>query len=424
MGLFDGLFKKKEENKVITTPWKQEEDIKIENEELKIENEEEKREWKNVIGSEIKEEEVPKEDTKLELEIEIEEAETKEVEIKEVETEMEIEVKPEVEIKSEDDQEDEKYVIDKSIDEVIEEKQNFFQKLVKGLSKTKSNIVGNIDNILKNFTKIDEDLFEELEEQLIIADIGVAATMDIINQLRESVKSGRIKEPAQIKEMLKEEIIKILINADKPNDEIVDKKVLLIIGVNGVGKTTSVGKLAHQYRKEGKRVLLAAADTFRAAATEQLTEWANRANIEIIKHNEGADPGAVVFDALQAAKSRKTDVLIVDTAGRLHNKKNLMDELRKIYKIIDKEYEGANKEMLLVLDSTTGQNALQQAKLFGEIIDINGLILTKLDGTAKGGIVVAISKELKIPVRYIGVGEGIEDLQKFDAEKFANAIFE
>ncbi|OGO86085.1 MAG: signal recognition particle-docking protein FtsY [Clostridiales bacterium GWD2_32_59] len=306
-----------------------------------------------------------------------------------------------------------------------EKKENFFQKLVKGLSKTKSNIIGNIDNVLKGFTKIDEELFEELEEQLIMADIGVAATLDIIADLRQKAKDGRLKEPSEIKSLLKEEIVRILIGSDKKEiNEGTGKKVMLIIGVNGAGKTTSVGKLASKYRKEGKKVLLAAADTFRAAAIEQLAEWANRANIDIIKHKEGADPGAVVFDAIAAAKARKIDLLICDTAGRLHNKKNLMDELKKIYKIIEKEYPEAQKEMLLVLDATTGQNALQQAKLFGEIVDIDGLILTKLDGTAKGGIVVAINKELSIPVRYIGVGEGIEDLQEFDAEQFVEALFE
>ncbi|OGO84504.1 MAG: signal recognition particle-docking protein FtsY [Clostridiales bacterium GWE2_32_10] len=307
----------------------------------------------------------------------------------------------------------------------VEEKQGFFQKLVKGLSKTKSNIIGNIDNLLKGFTKIDEELFEELEEQLIMADIGVSATTAIIADMRQKAKDGRLKEPSQIKSLLKEEIIKILNTSNK--EKILDdnqKKVILIIGVNGVGKTTTVGKLASKYRRGGKKVLLAAADTFRAAAIEQLTEWANRANIDIVKHSEGADPGAVVFDAIAAAKARKIDLLICDTAGRLHNKKNLMDELRKIYKIIEKEYPEAIKEMLLVLDATTGQNSLQQAKLFGEIIDIDGLILTKIDGTAKGGIVVAINKELNIPVKYIGVGEGIEDLQEFDANTFVEALFE
>ena len=309
--------------------------------------------------------------------------------------------------------------------DTVEEKQGFFQKLVKGLSKTKSNIIGNIDNLLKGFTKIDEELFEELEEQLIMADIGVSATTAIIADMRQKAKDGRLKEPSQIKSLLKEEIIKILNTSNK--EKILDdnqKKVILIIGVNGVGKTTTVGKLASKYRRGGKKVLLAAADTFRAAAIEQLTEWANRANIDIVKHSEGADPGAVVFDAIAAAKARKIDLLICDTAGRLHNKKNLMDELRKIYKIIEKEYPEAIKEMLLVLDATTGQNSLQQAKLFGEIIDIDGLILTKIDGTAKGGIVVAINKELNIPVKYIGVGEGIEDLQEFDANTFVEALFE
>ena len=386
MGLFDNIFKKKEE-KVVPMTWNRHE------EEKEIVQVEEK--MQEVLDEEIVE------DIKTEVTKEV-------VKVVKVAEEVKEEIK-------EDD----------VIEELVEEKQSFFQKLVKGLSKTKSNIIGNIDNVLKGFTKIDEELFEELEEQLIMADIGVAATIDIIADLRQKAKDGRLKEPSEIKSLLKEEIVKILTFSDKPKKQDESgKKVMLIIGVNGAGKTTSVGKLASKYRKEGKKVLLAAADTFRAAAIEQLAEWANRANIDLIKHKEGSDPGAVVFDAIAAAKARKMDLLICDTAGRLHNKKNLMDELKKIYKIIEKEYPEAEKEMLLVLDATTGQNALQQAKLFGEIVDIDGLILTKLDGTAKGGIVVAINKELNIPVRYIGVGEGIEDLQEFDAAEFVNALFE
>ena len=304
-----------------------------------------------------------------------------------------------------------------------ESKQGFFAKLKAGLGKTRNSILGGIDSVLNAFTKIDEKLFEELEETLISADIGVQTTMGIVEALRKRVKKEGAIDPALIKDMLVEEITSIL---TKDAEDVYMPQmpgVLLVIGVNGVGKTTTIGKLASNLKNDGNSILLAAADTFRAAAIDQLEVWGERSGIEVIKHEENSDPAAVVFDATNAAKNRKVDFLICDTAGRLHNKKNLMEELKKISKVIEKEYSTAKRETFLVLDATTGQNALQQAKLFQEVADITGIVLTKLDGTAKGGIVVAISSELKIPVRYIGVGEGIEDLQKFDAKDFAKALF-
>ncbi len=309
------------------------------------------------------------------------------------------------------------------VQEPVKEKKGFFARLKEGLDKTRKNILGGVDTVLGSFTKIDEDLFEELEEALIMADMGVQTTMDIVENLRQHVKKERATDPAVIKDMLIDEITAILRDGVEEEENLPSPTVMLVIGVNGVGKTTTIGKLSHNFKNEGKSVLLAAADTFRAAAIDQLEVWGQRAGIEVIKHEENADPAAVVFDAVHAARNRKTDLLICDTAGRLHNKKNLMEELRKISRVIEREYPAAHKETYLVLDATTGQNALQQAKVFMEVADITGIILTKLDGTAKGGIVVAIKSELKIPVRYIGVGEGIEDLQKFHAEDFAKALF-
>lgn len=309
------------------------------------------------------------------------------------------------------------------VQEPVKEKKGFFARLKEGLDKTRKNILGGVDTVLGSFTKIDEDLFEELEEALIMADMGVQTTMDIVENLRQRVKKERATDPAVIKDMLIDEITAILQDGVEEEENLPSPTVMLVIGVNGVGKTTTIGKLSHNFKNKGKSVLLAAADTFRAAAIDQLEVWGQRAGIEVIKHEENADPAAVVFDAVHAARNRKTDLFICDTAGRLHNKKNLMEELRKISRVIEREYPAAHKETYLVLDATTGQNALQQAKVFMEVADITGIILTKLDGTAKGGIVVAIKSELKIPVRYIGVGEGIEDLQKFHAEDFAKALF-
>jgi fused signal recognition particle receptor len=304
-----------------------------------------------------------------------------------------------------------------------EKKVGFFGRLVSGLKKTRDNIAAGIDSIFSGFSSIDEDFYEELEEILIMGDIGIDTTMSIIDNLKEKVKEQKIKEPEECRELLIE-IIKDQMKVGETAYDFENRtSVVLMIGVNGVGKTTSVGKLASQLKGQGKKVIMAAADTFRAAAIEQLTEWSNRAGVDIIAQQEGSDPGAVVFDAIQAAKARKADILLCDTAGRLHNKKNLMNELNKINRIIDKEYPEAYRETLIVLDGTTGQNALVQARQFKEAADISGIILTKLDGTAKGGIAIAIQAELGIPVKYIGIGEKIDDLQKFDADAFVNAIF-
>lgn len=300
----------------------------------------------------------------------------------------------------------------------------FFDKLRSGLGKTRDAISQQVNNVFKAFVKVDEELFENLEEALIMADLGVETSTYIIDELRDRVKTKRIEDGNEVKEELKNVISEILCSVDTSMHIETSPSVVLVIGVNGVGKTTSIGKLATYYKSRGKKVLLAAADTFRAAAIDQLDVWAERAGCDIVKHKENSDPAAVVFDACNAAKARGTDLLICDTAGRLHNKKNLMAELEKIGRVIDRELPGADKEILLVLDATTGQNAVSQAQLFGEVAKISGIILTKLDGTAKGGIVVAISKEQEIPVKFVGVGEQVDDLQVFDAPAFAKALFE
>ena len=303
------------------------------------------------------------------------------------------------------------------------EKKGFFKRLVQGLTKTRDNIVSGIDSIFSGFSSIDEEFYEEIEEILIMGDLGVHATTEIIENLKAKVKEQHIKEPAQCKELLISSIKEQMDVGETAYRFENETSVVLVIGVNGVGKTTSVGKLAGKLKDQGKKVVLAAADTFRAAAGEQLSEWASRAGVDMIGGQEGADPAAVVYDAVAAAKARNADVLLCDTAGRLHNKKNLMEELKKIHRILEKEYPEAFRETLVVLDGTTGQNALAQAKQFSEVADISGIILTKMDGTAKGGIAVAIQSELGIPVIYIGVGETIDDLQKFDSEQFVKALF-
>ena len=305
----------------------------------------------------------------------------------------------------------------------MSEKKGFFGKLVAGLQKTRDNIISGMDSIFSGFSAIDDEFYEEIEETLIMGDLGIQTTMSIVEDLRKKVKEQGIKDPAECKELLMESIRDQMDLGENAYEYENRQSVLLIIGVNGVGKTTSVGKLAGQLKDDGKKVILAAADTFRAAAIEQLTEWANRAGVDIIAQQEGSDPAAVVYDAVAAAKSRHADILICDTAGRLHNKKNLMEELKKINRIIDKEFPEAYRETLVVLDGTTGQNALSQARQCMEVADITGIILTKLDGTAKGGIAVAIQSELGIPVKYVGVGEKIDDLQKFNAGEFVNALF-
>jgi len=303
------------------------------------------------------------------------------------------------------------------------EKKGFFKRLVQGLTKTRDNIVSGIDSIFSGFSSIDEEFYEEIEEILIMGDLGIHATTEIIENLKKKVKEQHIKEPKACKELLIASIKEQMDVGETAYRFEQEQSVVLVIGVNGVGKTTSVGKLAGKLKDQGRKVVLAAADTFRAAAGEQLGEWANRAGVEMIGGQEGADPASVVYDAVAAAKARNADVLLCDTAGRLHNKKNLMEELKKIHRILEKEYPDAFRETLVVLDGTTGQNALAQAKQFSEVADITGIILTKMDGTAKGGIAVAIQAELGIPVKYIGVGETIDDLQKFDSEQFVNALF-
>lgn len=303
------------------------------------------------------------------------------------------------------------------------EKKGFFGKLVAGLQKTRDNIISGVDSIFSGFSAIDDEFYEEIEEILIMGDLGIQTTMSIMEDLRKKVKEQNIKDPMECKQLLMDSIMEQMDLGENAYEFERRRSVLLIIGVNGVGKTTSVGKLAGQMKDDGKKVIVAAADTFRAAAIEQLSEWAKRAGVDIIAQQEGSDPAAVVYDAVAAAKSRHADLLICDTAGRLHNKKNLMEELKKINRIIDKEYPEAYRETLVVLDGTTGQNALVQAKQFMEVADITGIILTKLDGTAKGGIAVAIQSELGIPVKYIGVGEKLDDLQKFNAKEFVSALF-
>ncbi len=305
-----------------------------------------------------------------------------------------------------------------------EEKKGFFARLKEGLNKTRNNIVNSIDSVFSGFSAIDDDFYEELEEILIMGDIGVNASSQILERLREQVKQQRIKEPSACKQLLIDSIREQMQVGETAYEFERKQSVILVIGVNGVGKTTSVGKLAGMLKGQGRRVLIAAADTFRAAAGEQLAGWASRAGVDMIGGAEGSDPASVVFDAVNAAKARHADVLLCDTAGRLHNKKNLMEELRKMNRIIDREFPDAHRENLVVLDGTTGQNALVQAREFGEVADLTGIILTKMDGTAKGGIAVAIQSELNVPVKYIGVGESMEDLQKFDPDQFVNALFD
>ena len=306
---------------------------------------------------------------------------------------------------------------------MAEGKKGFFARLKEGLTKTRNNIVRGIDSVFSGFSAIDDDFYEELEEILIMGDIGVNATTEIISRLKAQIKERHIKEPHECKQLLIEGIKEQMRVDDTAYEFEKRQSVIMVIGVNGVGKTTSVGKLAGKFKEDGRKVLIAAADTFRAAAGDQLAEWARRAEVPMVGGNEGADPASVVFDAVNAAKARGVDVLL-DTAGRLHNKKNLMEELRKMNRIVDREFPDAHRENLIVLDGTTGQNAMVQAREFGEVADLTGIILTKMDGTAKGGIAVAIQSELRVPVKYIGVGETIDDLQKFDSDEFVNALFD
>ena len=321
-------------------------------------------------------------------------------------------------------------IVDESDDEVIEEDNNdglfgFFKKVFTGLEKTRNNFTDKINGVLGTYLTIDEELYEDLDDILITADVGVDTTINLINNLRERIKNEKITDPNSVLPLLADEAKKIisLDESKKTFDPKKEPTIVLVVGVNGVGKTTTIGKLAYKYKNQGKKVLLVAADTFRAAATEQLQEWAKRANVDIVHHSEGSDPAAVVFDAIQAAKARNIDIILCDTAGRLHNKANLMNELEKMYRIIDKNFPEANKESLIVLDATTGQNALLQAREFKEVANVTGIVITKLDGTAKGGIVIPLIHELQIPVVYIGVGEQINDLQPFDSNSFISSIF-
>ena len=322
------------------------------------------------------------------------------------------------------EEEEESQVEEEVVEEEIEEpKVSLFERLKQGLSKAKQGITDRVDQVLKSYTKVDEDLLEEIEEILITADVGVDTTMSIIDKLTDAIKTKKITDPQDVKGELKLIIEEILTNENSTLDVSHSPSIIIMVGVNGVGKTTTIGKLASRYKKEGKKVLIAAGDTFRAAAIDQLEVWANRSGVDIIKHQEGADPGAVIFDSIKAAKARDIDLLICDTAGRLHNKSNLMNELSKVFKIVDREYPEAKKEVLLVVDATTGQNAVSQAKSFKQVCDITGIVLTKLDGTAKGGVVLAVKSEVDVPVKLIGVGEKMEDLQDFDAKAFSEALF-
>ena len=349
----------------------------------------------------------------------------------EVEEKQEIKEEEEVAVETEEvDTIDEstEAVEEEIVKEVVEEKTeevkvSLFERLKQGLTKAKQGITDKVDQVLKSYTKVDEDLLEEIEEILITADVGVETTMYIIDKLTDAIKTKKITDPQDVKGELKLIIEEILTNDNSTLYVSHSPSIIIMVGVNGVGKTTTIGKLASRYKKEGKKVLIAAGDTFRAAAIDQLEVWANRSGVDIIKHQEGADPGAVIFDSIKAAKARNIDLLICDTAGRLHNKANLMNELSKVFKIVDREYPEAKKEVLLVVDATTGQNAVSQAKSFKQVCDITGLVLTKLDGTAKGGVILAVKSEVDVPVKLIGVGEKMEDLQDFDAKAFSEALF-
>ncbi len=368
----------------------------------------------NEVEEEIATEEVDnaKEETALDASLETEEKEAVESEVEEetIEEESNEEVK-------------EEQLTEEIVEEPKEAKVSLFERLKQGLSKAKQGITDRVDQVLKSYTKVDDELIEEIEEILITADVGVETTMDIIDKLTDAIKTKKITDPKDVKGELKLIIEEILTNDNSTLDVSHSPSIIVMVGVNGVGKTTTIGKLAARYKKEGKKVLIAAGDTFRAAAIDQLEVWANRSGVDIIKHQEGADPGAVIFDSIKAAKARNTDLLICDTAGRLHNKSNLMNELSKVFKIIDREYPEAKREVLLVVDATTGQNAVSQAKSFKQVCDITGIVLTKLDGTAKGGVVLAVKSEVDVPVKLIGVGEKMEDLQDFDAKAFSEALF-
>ena len=392
---------------------KEQEEVEILEEDEIESNKIEETKNEEAVSQEILEEQIEAQEEAKEEIAEIEEIKAEDIETQEKQDEIE---------ESED-------TVENQIDDEVEEEEekpkkvSLFDRLKQGLTKAKQGITDRIDEVLKAYTKVDEELLEDLEEVLITADVGVNTTMDIIEKLEDVIRTKKITDPQDVREELKLIIEDILSKDDTKLDVSHSPTIILMVGVNGVGKTTTIGKLAHRYKSEGKKVLLAAGDTFRAAAIDQLEVWANRCNVDIIKHQEGADPGAVIFDAIKASKARGVDVLICDTAGRLHNKSNLMNELGKVFKIVDREYREAKKEVLLVVDATTGQNAVSQAKSFKEVCDITGLALTKLDGTAKGGVILAVKSEVDVPVKLIGVGEKMEDLQDFDSKSFVDALF-
>ena len=398
---------------------KEQEEVEILEEDEIESNKIEETKNEEAVSQEILEEQI---ETKEEAKEEI--AEIEEIKAEDIEKVQDIETQ-----EKQDEIEESEDTVENQIDDEVEEEEekpkkvSLFDRLKQGLTKAKQGITDRIDEVLKAYTKVDEELLEDLEEVLITADVGVNTTMDIIEKLEDVIRTKKITDPQDVREELKLIIEDILSKDDTKLDASHSPTIILMVGVNGVGKTTTIGKLAHRYKSEGKKVLLAAGDTFRAAAIDQLEVWANRCNVDIIKHQEGADPGAVIFDAIKASKARGVDVLICDTAGRLHNKSNLMNELGKVFKIVDREYPEAKKEVLLVVDATTGQNAVSQAKSFKEVCDITGLALTKLDGTAKGGVILAVKSEVDVPVKLIGVGEKMEDLQDFDSKSFVNALF-
>ena len=395
---------------------KEQEEVEILEEDEIESNKIEETKNEEAVSQEILEEQI---ETKEEAKEEI--AEIEEIKAEDIEKVQDIETQ-----EKQDGIEESEDTVENQIDDEVEEKPkkvSLFDRLKQGLTKAKQGITDRIDEVLKAYTKVDEELLEDLEEVLITADVGVNTTMDIIEILEVVIRTKKITDPQDVREELKLIIEDILSKDDTKLDVSHSPTIILMVGVNGVGKTTTIGKLAHRYKSEGKKVLLAAGDTFRAAAIDQLEVWANRCNVDIIKHQEGADPGAVIFDAIKASKARGVDVLICDTAGRLHNKSNLMNELGKVFKIVDREYPEAKKEVLLVVDATTGQNAVSQAKSFKEVCDITGLALTKLDGTAKGGVILAVKSEVDVPVKLIGVGEKMEDLQDFDSKSFVDALF-
>ena len=398
---------------------KEQEEVEILEEDEIESNKIEETKNEEAVSQEILEEQIEaQEEAKEEI------AEIEEIKAEDIEKAQDIETQ-----EKQDEIEESEDTVENQIDDELEEEEekpkkvSLFDRLKQGLTKAKQGITDRIDEVLKAYTKVDEELLEDLEEVLITADVGVNTTMDIIEKLEDVIRTKKITDPQDVREELKLIIEDILSKDDTKLDVSHSPTIILMVGVNGVGKTTTIGKLAHRYKSEGKKVLLAAGDTFRAAAIDQLEVWANRCNVDIIKHQEGADPGAVIFDAIKASKARGVDVLICDTAGRLHNKSNLMNELGKVFKIVDREYPEAKKEVLLVVDATTGQNAVSQAKSFKEVCDITGLALTKLDGTAKGGVILAVKSEVDVPVKLIGVGEKMEDLQDFDSKSFVDALF-